>query len=210
MCENVRGDLEALSFAMDEVRLFLDTHPTNTCALKAYQELHTQRDAAVKAYEAAVGPVDFLQCRRKKMPGTGCRARGPGKRRRELCGAMKNGCNFPSISKAECSRGKSDYQPVRRAGRRAGRLHALSLPALYHEGQARGRPADRHRDRRAGPSGDGERHCVPADKGAHGRRNQKAGVRRLFCQFRRWRRATSSSMGIPMCARRRTKGPIIF
>ena len=59
MCENVRGDLEALSFAMDEVRLFLDTHPTNTCALKAYQELHTQRDAAVKAYEAAVGPVDF-------------------------------------------------------------------------------------------------------------------------------------------------------
>ena len=49
MCKNVRGDLEALSFAMDEVRLFLDTHPTNTCALKAYQELHTQRDAAVKA-----------------------------------------------------------------------------------------------------------------------------------------------------------------
>ena len=37
MCENVRGDLEALSFAMDEVRLFLDTHPTNTCALKAYR-----------------------------------------------------------------------------------------------------------------------------------------------------------------------------
>ncbi len=59
MCENVRGDLEALSFAMDEVRLFLDTHPTNTCALKAYRELRVQRDAAVKAYEAVVGPVDF-------------------------------------------------------------------------------------------------------------------------------------------------------
>ena len=57
MCENVRGDLEALSFAMDEVRLFLDTHPTNTCALKAYRELRVQRDAAVKAYEA-VGLVD--------------------------------------------------------------------------------------------------------------------------------------------------------
>mgnify|MGYP001133699870 CR=1 FL=1 len=51
MCENVRGDLEALSFAMDEVRLFLDTHPTNTCALKAYQELHTQRDAAERGDE---------------------------------------------------------------------------------------------------------------------------------------------------------------
>ena len=48
MCENVRGDLEALSFAMDEVRLFLDTHPTNTCALKAYRELRVQRDAARK------------------------------------------------------------------------------------------------------------------------------------------------------------------
>lgn len=33
------------------------------------------------------------------------------------------------------------------------------------------------------------------------------GTKRIF---RRWRRVTFSSMGIPMCARRRTKGPIIF
>ena len=59
MCENVRGDLEALSFAMDEVRLFLDTHPTNTCALKAYRELRVQRDAAVKAYEAESRESDY-------------------------------------------------------------------------------------------------------------------------------------------------------
>ena len=56
MHEKARTDLEVLSFAMDEVRLFLDTHPTNTCALKAYRQLRTQREAAVRAYEAAVGP----------------------------------------------------------------------------------------------------------------------------------------------------------
>ena len=59
MHEKARTDLEVLSFAMDEVRLFLDTHPTNTFALKAYRQLRTQREAAVRAYEAAVGPVDF-------------------------------------------------------------------------------------------------------------------------------------------------------
>ncbi len=66
MHEKARTDLEVLSFAMDEVRLFLDTHPTNTCALKAYRQLRTQREAAVRAYEAAVGPVDFYSAGGKK------------------------------------------------------------------------------------------------------------------------------------------------
>lgn len=94
MHEKARTDLEVLSFAMDEVRLFLDTHPTNTCALKAYRQLRTQREAAVRAYEAAVGRWIFT-AQAEKTPGTGCRARGPGKRRHKRCGAMKNGCNFP-------------------------------------------------------------------------------------------------------------------
>ena len=57
MHEKARTDLEVLSFAMDEVRLFLDTHPTNTCALKAYRQLRTQREAAVRALELGAGPV---------------------------------------------------------------------------------------------------------------------------------------------------------
>ena len=58
MHEKARTDLEVLSFAMDEVRLFLDTHPTNTCALKAYRQLRTQRGGS--------GRGVFLQRRRKK------------------------------------------------------------------------------------------------------------------------------------------------
>lgn len=59
MDKKVCKDLAALSFAMDEVRLFLDTHPTDLCALQAYRQLRARRDMAVKEYEAAVGPVDF-------------------------------------------------------------------------------------------------------------------------------------------------------
>ena len=51
--------LYPLEKALAHGTLFLDTHPTNTCALKAYRQLRTQREAAVRAYEAAVGPVDF-------------------------------------------------------------------------------------------------------------------------------------------------------
>ena len=45
----------------------------------------------------------------------------------------------------------------------------------------RGGPADGYRNRGAGPSGDGERHCIPADKGPFRGRDQAAGLRHLFC-----------------------------
>ena len=49
--------IQELSFAMDELRLFLDTHPECTEALTQYNELQRQRMAAVAEYEARFGPI---------------------------------------------------------------------------------------------------------------------------------------------------------
>lgn len=46
-----------LSFALDELRLFLDTHPDCREALTAYAELRDQRAAAVAEYELKYGPL---------------------------------------------------------------------------------------------------------------------------------------------------------
>lgn len=52
-------ELGQLSFAMDELRLFLDTHPEDKAALAASDEVRMRRNAAVKQYERLVGPVNF-------------------------------------------------------------------------------------------------------------------------------------------------------
>jgi len=49
--------INELSFAMDEVRLFLDTHPDCAEAKNYYNELQNQRMAAVAEYEARFGPL---------------------------------------------------------------------------------------------------------------------------------------------------------
>lgn len=49
--------IDELSFAMDELRLFLNTHPDCTEALLQYNELQNQRNAAVTEYEAQFGPM---------------------------------------------------------------------------------------------------------------------------------------------------------
>lgn len=46
-----------LSFAMDELRLFLDTHPDCREALIRMNELQKQRCDAVAAWEAQCGPL---------------------------------------------------------------------------------------------------------------------------------------------------------
>ena len=48
-----------LSFAMDEVRLFLDTHPQDEEALSAYDQLRGQRAAMMRRYTESCGPINF-------------------------------------------------------------------------------------------------------------------------------------------------------
>ena len=51
--------LDAISFAMDEIRLFLDTHPTDRQALTAYAALRQRRSALVDQLAREGRPVNF-------------------------------------------------------------------------------------------------------------------------------------------------------
>lgn len=50
------------SFAMDEARLFLDTHPDCMEALNYYQNMCAVRDKIVKEYTAQYGPISSYEC----------------------------------------------------------------------------------------------------------------------------------------------------
>ena len=45
------------SFAMDDVSLYLDTHPNCSNALRYYKEAVTMRKSAMDAYERQFGPL---------------------------------------------------------------------------------------------------------------------------------------------------------
>ena len=50
---------ETASFAMDDVILYLDTHPDDRQALEFYRTVTAMRREAVKAYEDAFGPLSI-------------------------------------------------------------------------------------------------------------------------------------------------------
>ncbi len=54
-------ELEELSFALDELRLFLDTHPQNAAALDFYNQVQRQREASMMNAQARFGPLAFYQ-----------------------------------------------------------------------------------------------------------------------------------------------------
>lgn len=49
--------LNHVSFAADEAKLYLDTHPCDQEALAYFQEYTRQRNATLKEYAAAYGPL---------------------------------------------------------------------------------------------------------------------------------------------------------
>lgn len=51
-------EIARLSFSMDELRLFLDTHPKDTQALAAFVELKKKRRERIEQYHELYGPLD--------------------------------------------------------------------------------------------------------------------------------------------------------
>jgi len=51
-------EIAQLSFALDEIRLFLDTHPDNRDALELYGKYGAKRRESVEKYTKAFGPID--------------------------------------------------------------------------------------------------------------------------------------------------------
>ena len=53
--EMLGNRIRALDFAIWELHIFLDTHPTNKDALKRYSELKNKRNLLVEDYESRFG-----------------------------------------------------------------------------------------------------------------------------------------------------------
>ncbi len=51
--------ISKISFVMDELRLFLDTHPNDEAALKHYNECAKKRRELVSEYVHTFGPLTF-------------------------------------------------------------------------------------------------------------------------------------------------------
>ena len=51
--------IDEASFAMDDMILYLDTHPDDRQALEFYRTVTAMRREAVKAYEDAFGPLSI-------------------------------------------------------------------------------------------------------------------------------------------------------
>ena len=50
-------EIARVSFTIDELRLFLDTHPRQSEALSAFAELRRQREKLMDSYEKNYGPI---------------------------------------------------------------------------------------------------------------------------------------------------------
>ena len=55
--EDLMNKIQALSFAMTETQLFLDTHPECRTALDYYRRLADELDAAMAEYHNTHGPI---------------------------------------------------------------------------------------------------------------------------------------------------------
>ena len=86
--------IDQASFAMDDVLLYLDTHPCDKAALNYYQYVRDLRQNAKNNYEANFGPLTVDQVRSDQY-WTWVQGRWPWERRggASVCGTMKNGCS---------------------------------------------------------------------------------------------------------------------
>ncbi len=58
----LKRKINEASFAMDDARLFLDTHPNCPDALEYYRDMCAVRKKLVEEYTAAYGPLSSYDC----------------------------------------------------------------------------------------------------------------------------------------------------
>jgi len=56
--EKLFACITATSFVLDELRLFLDTHPTDRAALEHWDRVSKVRNEAVNEYTMCFGPIE--------------------------------------------------------------------------------------------------------------------------------------------------------
>ena len=98
--EQLLNTINEVSFAVDDIKLYLDTHPEDEKALEFFKEKVMVRNEALKEYAAQYGPLTI------DTGDDACSRQwdwvlepGHGKECAELCGIMKNVYNILFILK---------------------------------------------------------------------------------------------------------------
>ncbi len=92
-CDQLMNLIDQASFAMDDVLLFLDTHPGNMAALNYYHQIIRMRREAMDAYQNSCGPLMVDQVRSDQY-WTWVEGPWPWEGGKCVCGDMKNVCNI--------------------------------------------------------------------------------------------------------------------
>lgn len=85
--------IDQTSFAVDDILLFLDTHPCDKAALNYYHYVTNLRRDAVNTYEANYGPLTVDQVRSDQY-WTWIQGKWPWEGGNSTCGDMRNVCNI--------------------------------------------------------------------------------------------------------------------
>ncbi len=59
--KKLRHYIDVVSFAVDDVKLFLDTHPEDKDALEFFDNYNKARNRAVSEYSASFGPLTIAE-----------------------------------------------------------------------------------------------------------------------------------------------------
>ena len=96
--EKLMNRINEVSFAVNDVLLYLDTHPCCEEAISFYQECEQERQKLLKEYAQCYGPLTVdAALESGGIHGNGCSSHSHGKRKEgadSLCGIMKKDCSI--------------------------------------------------------------------------------------------------------------------
>ncbi len=97
--EKLLQRINEVSFAVNDILLYLDTHPCCQEALAFYQECAAERRKLMKEYAQCYedSPLSMMHWRQTATPGNGWNSHSHGSRKEgadSLCGIMKKDCSI--------------------------------------------------------------------------------------------------------------------
>ena len=94
--KSLLNEINECSFAVNDMLLYLDTHPCDEAALSYFMEHKNRRVAALKEYAKYYGPLTIDTADDEASESF---LWAMGRRRLLICGIMKKDCNIRLISK---------------------------------------------------------------------------------------------------------------
>ena len=140
-------EIQQVGFQVDDLTLYLDTHPLDRDALDAFTQAKNQRYQLMQNYAREFEPLNIYLVCPDTNNETGTYCKYPGEKLfpwsdGPLPWYIGGGLYYVDILKTTAISRKyqknlsqnrfPDHQSIRRPGRRIGSFHALSFPALHH------------------------------------------------------------------------------